>query len=171
MRSTTRLFGTLSTLLVAGFVAHASAQETRTLSAPPTSPAAQLEQQAYQPVQNGNWLPSAKELEQAASLRAMTDPIAVTDLMTAATLYTSMHRADAALPLLEEAGRRAELIGANELAFRAYVAGLGVAEDQDNLDQVHFYVARIEGLAGKPGVTADEQKAVKEAAEEAEAEW
>ncbi len=173
MRSTIRQLSTLGTLLVAGFVAHASAsaQETRVLSAPPTSPAVQLEQQAYQPIENGNWLPSAKALEKAASLRAATDPVAVRDLITAATLYNSMHRPDAALPLLAEAGRRAELIGANEQALNAYAGGLALAEDMQNVDQVQFYLARIEEVAAKPGVTVAEKQAVRSAAEDAAAEW
>ncbi len=173
MRSTIRHLSTLSALLVAGFVAHASAsaQETRLLAAPTGTSAVQLEQLAYQPIENGNWLPSAKALEQAAGLRAPNDLVGVKDLLGAATLYASMHRPEAALPLLAEAGKRAERIGANELALQAYVGGLSLAEQQEDIDQVQFYLARVDAVAALPGVPAQEKQAVQAATEEAANEW
>ncbi len=172
MRTTYRYLSALSTLLVAGMVAHASAaaQGTRLLSAPTISPAEQLEMLAEQPIVNGQWLPSAKDLEQAARLRPATDPTAVWDLMSAATLYTSMGRDDEALALLVTAGDRARRIGDNELTFRTYLAGLGVAEQAEDASWTHFYLNHLVAVVKRPGVTAEQKNAVLEAERYAELE-
>ncbi len=169
MRSTIRHLSALSMLLVAGVVTYstAAAQETRLLASPTIGPA-ELEALAYQPIENGNWLPSAKDLEQAAALRPAYDPQAVVDLMSAATLTNSMHRPFDALDLLGQAGERAETMGANELAFRAFSGGLALAEQLQDLNRTQFFLARLEDVATRPGVTAAERKAVLKGEKDAE---
>ena len=163
MRNTIRHLGALTAFLVAGFAVHsplAAQEEAQALSAPTVTPAEQLETKADQPVTHDNWLPVAADLEKAARLRPADDPEALTDLMGAATLYASVGRPTIALSILDEVTGRAEHIGAFDMAARAYVGAITLAQDNDHPDSAAFYAGRLEALVKAPGVTPAQKQAI-----------
>ncbi len=164
MLNTLRNLGTLTVLVVTGLTLHSplAAQSTRVLSAPTLSAAEQLELQAEQPITNGDhgWLMAANELAKAAKLRAPTDPTAVTDLVTAGTLYESVGRHADALDALDLAGSRAVKIGENAEAAHAYVAAFNVAVKLEDEDIARQYLDRATKAAEGPGVSFSERQAI-----------
>ncbi len=164
MRNTIRYLSALTALLGAGFVLStpAAAQEespTVTLSAPTVTAAEQLELKAYTPVEHNNWAPIAAELEHAATLRAANDPVAVNDLLSAATLYASIDRPTTALVLAEEAAWRAERMGAGDMAVRAWIGTIRLAAVAQDDRELYFF-NQLEVAARLPGVSPQLKAAV-----------
>ncbi len=149
MRNTMRHFMTLSTLVVAGAVVHApvAAQATTRMLSAPNPTVEQLEAHAYQVEQSPReWLATASALEQAAKLRAANDPTGVDDLLVAAQAYYAAHRYVDARDALRMAGDRAEAMGADDQAGRAYLGALRISLQLHEDDVASHYLAVLKKL-------------------------
>jgi hypothetical protein len=143
---------TFATLLLA---AAGAAQDVRTKSAPPPSPAFELERNALAFLQVPNkWSELAATLEEAAALRAADDPRALQDLMFAAGARWSAGKVAAAQRTFVAAGERALSLGYVYTAAHAFLLG-AVAANQANDGRAALELKnRAELLAGSPHVTA-----------------
>lgn len=141
--------------------AAANAQEIRTKSAPPASPAFALESRALAWLETpARWPDVARALEQAAALRGAEDRRAIDDLLFAAGAHWSAG---------ELAGARAAFVSAGEAAishgevFRAaYAFLLGAVAANEANDPVATLElrTRAERLARSPVVTPAQRQRI-----------
>ncbi len=166
MRNTTRYISTLSAFLVAGALVHfpLAAQKVIVLNAPTVdariAAAVQLERAAVQEKLNPqDWRAAAASFERAASVRGSTDPVAVTDLISAADIYEYMvNQPTTARLLLDNAGWQAERIGALDKAVQAYVGAFRIAMKLDDVEGANQYLDHLSALACSPGLSAEARK-------------
>jgi len=120
--ATIRTLVILCTGILLPVAVSAQGRSTSVKSAPPRSPAEQLESIALQSkARDSDWIEAAQALTQAARLRTPGDPRVVNDLLSAATAYETAGKLTQARKTVVEGAKEAFKAGDVYTAANAYI--------------------------------------------------
>ncbi len=154
-------FRTLVVTVTTGilFPLGAAAQGNAVKSAPPLRSAEQFEIIASgAKVQQSDWIDAAKALEQAARLRAASDPQAVTDLFSAASAYQTAGKLTHARWAVVDAARRAARQGDHYTAAVAYIAAAQLSVELKDPVAAYLNAEHAQQLTESSRITPDQKR-------------
>lgn len=138
-----------------------SAQSTRTLSAPPRTPADLPKDVVAAPkITASDWVAAAQALEQVAKLRAAGDPRVVSDLLGAATAYETAGKLVLARRTAVEGARQAVKLGDVFVAANAYVAAARLSIQLRDEDGAFTWLEHARRLATSPRMTPEQIRVI-----------
>jgi hypothetical protein len=135
----------------------ASAQGTRTKSAPPPSPGDEPPVSAPAPnYQASDWVTAAQALQQTARFRSPGDPRVVNDLLGAATAYEMAGKLAQARRTALEGARQAVKVGDAYTAANAYVDAARLSIELRDENGAFTCLEHANQLATSPSMTPEQ---------------
>lgn len=161
MLSKIRQLGLLSAVVAVGAAlgTSATAQSAVMASAPNNEDVLRLENvSARTLVTVADWADLAESLIQAAGLRANGDPLAVRDLVAAASAFNAIDRWVDARTTVLEAASRAVAAGEIDQAAHAYIAAAILSIRLREIAAAWTYVQQARLLAADPALSRQQQE-------------